>query len=241
MAPCDNKRLPARCVVSVAPVGTPVFTEFHNSVAGVTFSNPDGRSRQDIIQRSVHAGMPPTLVLENDNLQDQYAVALFTPAGHQIGYLNRRTAADVRDHINEGRYLQITVSATTGGAPDWPTRGVNILVKVLAVPADLPMRKADSRKSVAAAKREGRYKEVQAWLLDDIEEHKKIHGDIIAGVLVWSYEQLANLFRKQKRWSDEVDIPKRYMSLPETRRMIVTDRLQRVLDTAIGRLKEGQS
>ncbi|HEY1934305.1 MAG TPA: HIRAN domain-containing protein [Acetobacteraceae bacterium] len=241
-APARRERPPPRCApISLPPPEAQVIREFFNSVSGVTYANPDGTSRQLIIRYEVRTGMPLMARFENDNPVDQNAVALFIPNGHQIGYLNQRTAMDVRDYIARGEWLQITVSATTGGTLDRPTYGVNILLKVLATPAELPMRTADFRKAVAAAKREGQYQKVEAWLLQDVAEREKPSGAVDTVVSSWPYEQLANLYRQQKRWADEIAILTRYLALPEIRRVASTERLQHHLDKAAIQLTAGSA
>lgn len=231
-SPRDNKMAPSRIFHSSAPPGIPLFREFYNSVSGVTFSNTDGRSRQEIIRRSVHAGMSLSLLLEDDNPIDKSAVALFTPNGQQIGYLSQSAAWDARDHIERGRFVQVTVSATTGGTSDRPTCGVNILVEILAAPVAPTIRTADFRKALIAAKRDGRHEEAEKLLLQDLDEREKPFGAIDTFVSSWSYEQLAVLYRSQKRWADEIAILTRYFSLPEGRRMAITDKLKHRRDKA---------
>jgi len=107
-----------------------VLKEFYSSVAGVSHRNRDRTSRQKIIRESVYAGMFLTLQFEDDNPVDKNAVALLTPNGEQIGYLNGRLASEVRDWIAEGELVSIVVKEITGGESDKPTHGVNILVRV---------------------------------------------------------------------------------------------------------------
>lgn len=63
-------------------------------------------------------------------------------------------------------------------------------------------------------KREGRLGEAEALLLrllDAVEAEAAAKG---YGVAPWYYEQLAIIYRKQKRYRDEVDVLTRYMSQP---------------------------
>lgn len=67
---------------------------------------------------------------------------------------------------------------------------------------------------VRALKREGRLDEAEASLLrlvDAVEAEAATKG---YGVAPWYYEQLAIIYRKQKRYADEVDVLTRYMSQP---------------------------
>jgi hypothetical protein len=106
-----------------------VVREFYNSVAGVSFKNSDRTSRQ-IIGESVYAGMKLGLRLDDDNKHDRDAVAVLTPDGRQIGFLERRRAGQARGWMREGLRVVITVKEVTGGS-DKEYLGVNILVQVL--------------------------------------------------------------------------------------------------------------
>ena len=110
----------------------PAEREFFSSVAGVSHRNRDRTSRQKIIREDVYAGMLLKLRLEDDNKFDKNAVAVETPSGAQIGYLNSRLASDVRGWLAEGMPVVIRVDDVTGGDSDKPMRGVNIHVQVLA-------------------------------------------------------------------------------------------------------------
>src|SRR5664280_594779 len=68
------------------------------------------------------------------------------------------------------------------------------------------MRTADFRKAVADAKQEGKYRQVEEWLLQDVAKREKPFETTDAVVSSWPYEQLANLYKQQQRWTDEVAI-----------------------------------
>ena len=186
--------------------------------------------RQSIIRREVNAGMRPLIQFKDDNPIDNNAVALLTPNEHQIGYLNQRTAEEVRDYIAKGQWVQIQVSAATGWAADKPTHGVNILVKVLVIPVELPLRTVDFRKAVADERHEGREDQAEEWLLEDAAKREKQSEIYNVVVSSWPYEQLANLYRHQHRQADEIVILQRYFALPSSQRVTLSDKLQQRLD-----------
>lgn len=80
-------------------------------VAGESFDNEDGTSRQAIIAR-LSPGMPVTFVPEPSNPYDKNAVAVFTPYG-QIGYLPRapEESGFVRDWMRRGVSFSAQVHA----------------------------------------------------------------------------------------------------------------------------------
>jgi hypothetical protein len=88
---------------------------FKTTVAGVTFANADGSSRQDAI-RTLSARVPVRLVREPNNAHDPYAVAVFTPEGRQIGYVPR---GDMRLalHLDRGGQVTARVLSLTGSEP----------------------------------------------------------------------------------------------------------------------------
>jgi len=86
---------------------------FRTSIVGVTFSNPDGSSRQSLV-RQLRRGEAVTLVRDADNAYDKCAIAVHNSAGSQLGFL---PAGDVRlaDHLDSGGAATATVVAVTGG------------------------------------------------------------------------------------------------------------------------------
>jgi len=71
------------------------------NVAGVSYNNRDGTSRQRIILRC-SAGELLRLKAEDDNPVDPNAVAVIRLNGEQLGYLHREDAAEVRKGSQEG-------------------------------------------------------------------------------------------------------------------------------------------
>jgi HIRAN domain-containing protein len=103
---------------------------FYSSIAGVSHQNRDRTSRQTIIREALWLGAPRRIVAEDDNPVDTNALALLAPDGRQVGYVNSRLARDMRKWLAEGCRIELSVSDLTGGTPDKPTRGVNVLVRV---------------------------------------------------------------------------------------------------------------
>lgn len=111
--------------------GTPEHL-FHSAIAGVSHDNADGSSRQRIIKQSIRPGTQLRFRFEDDNPVDPNAVAVFAPNGLKIGYLRARNGLpeEVREWVGKGCEVRLTVTAVTGGTPNKPTRGVNVLVQV---------------------------------------------------------------------------------------------------------------
>jgi HIRAN domain len=116
----------------VSETDNTIVREFYTTVVNVSRRNADRTSRQTIISERVYSRMRLALLFEDDNPADRNAVAVFTSGGEQIGYLDRRLAADVRTWVAEGLRVLVVVKEITGGEPDMPTRGVNVLVTVRA-------------------------------------------------------------------------------------------------------------
>lgn len=109
-------------------------------VAGESFDNRDGSSRQNIIESHCKAGMPVCFVQEPDNQYDEFAVGVWitTPGflgfgtkQRQIGYVNRQWSERICNAIDDGHRLSGTISEIMGGTRDKPSLGV-----VLAVESD---------------------------------------------------------------------------------------------------------
>jgi len=71
------------------------------NVAGVSHSNGDGTSRQQIISRC-SAGEALILRHEADNPFDRNAIAVLRQNGEQLGYLSREDAAEVLENAKQG-------------------------------------------------------------------------------------------------------------------------------------------
>jgi hypothetical protein len=86
---------------------------FRTALAGVTYANADGTSRQAIL-KTLKAGEPLTLKREPGNEHDRHAVAVFRSNGQQVGYM---PAGDARlaNHIDSGGSATARVLQVTGG------------------------------------------------------------------------------------------------------------------------------
>ena len=96
-------------------------------VAGVTFENEDGSSRQQFISRC-RVGERVALTREIDNPYSEYATAVVRNNGQQIGYVPEYLAAEVCHEIELGYRVCGLIKNLTGGTADKPTRGVNLLI-----------------------------------------------------------------------------------------------------------------
>ncbi len=90
---------------------------YTTKVAGVTFNNEDGSSRQEIIGR-MRMDTPVRIIPEPLNQYDPNALAVFvaiTP-GHveQIGYIPKDLSANIAPHL-DGESIDVKVRDITGG------------------------------------------------------------------------------------------------------------------------------
>jgi len=98
---------------------------FYSKIAGVSYSNRDGGSRQQIIGRC-HVGERLILRAEPDNPVDRNAVCVLRENGEQLGYLGAREAADLQGYLLAGQSIPCCIADVTGGGS--LTRGVNIRI-----------------------------------------------------------------------------------------------------------------
>lgn len=80
-------------------------------VAGVTFDNPDGTNRQDVLKRT-KVGPDVSLVWERDNPHSKTAVAVYNRDGQQLGYLPE--GHDLARQVERG-VATARIKAITGG------------------------------------------------------------------------------------------------------------------------------
>lgn len=99
---------------------------FFTKIAGVSYRNSDGASRQAIIKRC-QIGEELSLVREPNNSIDKNAIKAVRQNGEQLGYVPAHVAANgLADQLDGQEKIRCRISDLTGG--DGLTRGVNIEV-----------------------------------------------------------------------------------------------------------------
>jgi len=99
----------------------------YSKLAGVTHTNPDGSSRQEIIDALAYNGQPLFLLREpNQYSYDNIGVYV----AFQVGYVNPELASELAPLIDEGVPIEAQITDITGGTEDKPTRGVNVAFSI---------------------------------------------------------------------------------------------------------------
>jgi len=192
--------------------------EFANTVAGVSFTNHNGKSRQEIISRAVKPGMQFVLRPELNNPVVPGAIAVLTPSGEQIGYLQ----ADLGDQVRRWTQYGYGVSArvlSTGRPNNDKSAPVGVRFQITIRGHD-KQRYISGRfkKAVTDAKRAGQLEETERMLLGEVDaqEEYALRFDG-ASIDPWPYEQLTILYGQLKRPGDRLEILRRYCNLPGDR------------------------
>ena len=100
---------------------------FTSTVAGVTFRNQDGTSREMFI-RQLREGQS----LELGKVQVKghpNAIGIFIGRGKQVGFIPKDLAAEMTDDFARGDRFLCYVDQLTGGTTDKPTRGVVVRIE----------------------------------------------------------------------------------------------------------------
>jgi hypothetical protein len=97
---------------------------FFSKVSGVTYQNPDGVSRQEIIDQLCFSDQPLLLMREPNNPYSENAIGVWV--AYQIGYVKPELADQLALILDEGGVVEARVTEVTGGTEDKPTLGVNI-------------------------------------------------------------------------------------------------------------------
>ena len=113
-------------------------TQIETKVAGVTFQNGDGLSRQeileDILDELTHNGpFEPIILRDKENPHDSNAIAIMDPKWRQIGFLNRKLAyqlSPLMDEYGDGLKMTCMVDEVTGLEAD-ANYGLNITIRYL--------------------------------------------------------------------------------------------------------------
>jgi hypothetical protein len=92
----------------------PELRAIHTRLFGVTFRNPDGSRRQELIRRC-RPGDGLTLVREPDNPHDPCAIAACTAEGQKIGYVGYHQSRELAAEIDAGRKVTCEIVRVTGG------------------------------------------------------------------------------------------------------------------------------
>ena len=104
---------------------------FYSSIVGVTFRNPDKRSRQKLLKRC-KVGNRLQLIGEPKNKHDKKAVAVYRK-GQQLGYLDRKLARKLRKFILRSQlptHTKVKITNLTGGTEGAPIRGAEIKIEI---------------------------------------------------------------------------------------------------------------
>lgn len=109
--------------------GKPLRT-FYSKVAGVTYTNDNGTSRQAILGKC-HKG--EYLILTHEPVpQDEYAVKVSRENGEQIGWLNQEVAYEIAPRLDRGGRVEAIIAELTGGGGGFfskkQSRGCNIII-----------------------------------------------------------------------------------------------------------------
>ena len=110
-----------------------------SKVAGVSFPNDDGSSRQRIIRKYCRAGKSLEVRLEPDDRYSEDAMGLWVrgrrlfifPARYQIGHIKNEIATQIREDVVRGCPISVQILEVTGGG--WFRKqyyGVNIEIRV---------------------------------------------------------------------------------------------------------------
>lgn len=102
------------------------LTQFFSKIAGVSYPNTDGSSRQAAL-RGCGAGERLRLVREPDNPYDDEAVAVFRATGEQLGYVTERANNEVSVWLDDGVRVEAFLTYLTGGGPGQDL-GANLLI-----------------------------------------------------------------------------------------------------------------
>ena len=106
----------------------PTYTTHYPSlVAGVTYANRDGSSRQEIIQRC-QPGEQVFLIAEPDNAVDPHAVAVQREDGAQLGYLPWELAERVAGLLRQGYGYAAFVAEILEPGPTYSGYGLRLRI-----------------------------------------------------------------------------------------------------------------
>ena len=106
--------------------------QFYTKIVGVTFANPDGSDRQEIIEDleelcQESPFVPLKLIREPQNTFDHNAIQVHDEQGRQLGYLSRSVSETLAPMMDNGIEVLCTLSQITGHSLD-QNFGINIKI-----------------------------------------------------------------------------------------------------------------
>lgn len=105
----------------------PPLETVYSKLQGVTRTNRDGSSRQEIIEALSYAGQQLVLMRApnqySENNLDVYVA-------YQVGQINSELADMLVPILEAGGVVRAEITEITGGSEDKPTRGVNISLTI---------------------------------------------------------------------------------------------------------------
>lgn len=103
--------------------------EFITTIAGTSFDNPGGRSRQALLS-ALGPGDSLRLVREQGNPHDPRAVLCCALGGQILGYIPAAVAEGLSADMDGGSFASAEVVAVRGGTAGKPSLGCAIRVRI---------------------------------------------------------------------------------------------------------------
>ncbi len=117
-----------RTSISQGRLLRPNIRHIYSKIAGVSFANDDGVSRQQIIEQACRQYACLRIVPECDNPRDPNALAVLTASGARIGYIRKGLRQELLGYILGGYVVLCLCTAVTGG--QGKMLGVNIAIVI---------------------------------------------------------------------------------------------------------------
>ena len=110
------------------------MTGFFTKIVGVSFTNEDGSSRQQLLTSLSETLEKEEVYLllerQQNNIHDQNAVAVYSFEGKQLGFLSKQVSETIAPLMDQGTKITATAVTVTGG---WPMHyGLNIRLEYSA-------------------------------------------------------------------------------------------------------------
>lgn len=105
-------------------------------IVGVTYDNPDGTNRQNILRRMKDKGCEDerlTFVHEKNNPRDPNAVMILNKKNECLGYLKSDYAESVAAMLDDGLDIHAYIINFTGGTASHPAIGCNINIPMIDI------------------------------------------------------------------------------------------------------------
>lgn len=193
---------------------------FYTKVVGVSYKNPDGSSRQEIIKEYAAENKIILLIREPKNKNDTNAVAVYLEYGflfsykkYQIGYLDSQTASEIAPLIDAGYEVKAIISSVSGLDQPGNNIGVNLFIEMPKPDTlysnkiiDQPNHKSDEKEVVQNEQTVQESKSTHQEEIQKMDQSNEIETEVVELKNMTDSQKITKLVQLQYEAADSLKV-----------------------------------